>query len=66
MFLRGEWPVRPGLPQRTFKKQRKESQELLLERDSAAVDDEELEMPSPSNADEAVHTPAASRMGDFD
>ena len=65
MFLCGEWPVRSGLPERTFKKQRTESRELLLERESTVAEDEELEMPSPSNADEAVHTPAASRMGDF-
>ena len=66
MFLRGEWPVRTGLPERTFKKRRTESRELLLERDSVVVDDEELGMPSPSNADEAAVTPAASRLGDFD
>eukprot|EP01043_Picozoa_sp_COSAG02_P073380 COSAG02_NODE_14237_length_1294_cov_6.015063_1_plen_155_part_00 len=67
MFLRGEWPVRTGLPERTFKKQRKESAALTLELDSTSVaEDKELEMPSPSNADEAAVTPAASRMGDFD
>ena len=32
------------------KKQRRESRELLLERDSAVVDDEEQELPSTSNA----------------
>ena len=67
MFLRGEWPVRTGLPESTLKKQRKESAALTLELDSTSVaEDEEVEMPSPSNADEAAVTPAASRMGDFD
>ena len=58
--------MRPGLPERTLKKQRTESRELLLDRESTAIDDEDLEMPSPSNADEAAVTPAASRLGDFD
>ena len=49
-----------------LKKQRTESRELLLERESTVIDDDELEMPSPSNADEAVVTPATSRLGDFD
>ena len=60
--------VRTGLPERTLKKQRKESAALTLELDSTSMAEDvtpEL-LPSPSNADEAAVTPAASRLGDFD
>ena len=49
------------------KKQRRESAALTLELDRAVAADVEQEtLPSPSNADEASLTPAASRMGDFE
>ena len=66
MFLRGDWLVRPGLPERTLKKQRKESAALTLELDSTSVAEDMELLPSPSNADEAAVTPAASRLGDFE
>jgi hypothetical protein len=65
MFLRGDWPVRPGLPDRALKKQRRESAALTLELDSTSVAEDMELLPSPSNADEAAVTPAASRLGDF-
>ena len=57
MHMRGEFKVRPGLPDRTYKKQRADSQLLM----------EERELPSLRSDDSgACGSPEADRLGDFE